>query len=157
MSSDRSGSPAGNAASNQAGNPNATGYPGEALGLPQDGPGSIGRLGPRVVALLIDWLLCSLIAAAFLGYRLGGQGRGGWAPLAVFLVENVVLIGTLGSTVGHRIVGLHVSKVTGAATGPLPALIRSVLLCLVIPAVVWDKDGRGMHDRLAGTIIRRTR
>nr|WP_279671980.1 RDD family protein [Flexivirga meconopsidis] len=125
--------------------------------MPQAGPGSIARLGPRVAALVIDWLLCSLIATAFLGYRFGGQGSGGWAPLAVFLVENVLLVGTLGSTVGHRIMGLHVSKVTGAAAGPVPALIRSVLLCLVIPAVVWDKDGRGMHDRLAGTIIRRVR
>ncbi|MFE4466652.1 RDD family protein, partial [Oerskovia sp. NPDC056781] len=28
-----------------------------------------------------------------------------------------------------------------------------VLLCLVVPAVVWDGDGRGMHDKAAGTVI----
>lgn len=108
------------------------------------------------MALLIDWLICSIIAAGFLGYRFGGNGHS-WAPLAVFFVENVLLVGTLGSTVGHRILGLQVSRVSGAAAGPVPALVRSFLLCLFIPAVIWDKDGRGMHDRLAGTVIRRAR
>jgi uncharacterized RDD family membrane protein YckC len=28
---------------------------------------------------------------------------------------------------------------------------------LVIPAVIWDRDGRGMHDRLLGTVVVRTR
>ena len=39
------------------------------------------------------------------------------------------------------------------APGLLGALARTVLLCLVIPAVVWDSDGRGLHDRVAGTAI----
>jgi hypothetical protein len=28
-----------------------------------------------------------------------------------------------------------------------------VLLCIVIPAVIWDSDQRGMHDRLSGTVL----
>jgi len=32
-------------------------------------------------------------------------------------------------------------------------VIRTVLLCLFIPAVIWDRDQRGMHDRLAGTVL----
>lgn len=133
------------------------GHAGAALGLPAHGPGSLARLGPRILALFIDWMLCSLIAFGLLGYRFGGHGTGGWAPLAVFFVENVVLVGTLGATVGHRVLGLHVSRATGGPAGPVAALIRSVLLILVVPAVVWDKDGRGMHDRLAGTVMRSTR
>ncbi|CPU67518.1 Conserved membrane protein of uncharacterised function [Mycobacteroides abscessus] len=35
-------------------------------------------------------------------------------------------------------------------------LLRTVLLCLVIPAVVWDADGRGLHDRAAGTVLVRS-
>jgi uncharacterized RDD family membrane protein YckC len=31
--------------------------------------------------------------------------------------------------------------------------VRTALLCLVIPAVVWDADGRGLHDKAAGTVI----
>ncbi|WP_245988431.1 RDD family protein [Flexivirga caeni] len=132
------------------------GYPGAGLGLPASGPGSLARLGPRVVAVIIDWLICSVIAAGFLGYRFGGTGHN-WAPLLVFFIENVLLVGTLGSTLGHRLVGLHVSKMSGRPAGPVAALVRSVLLCLFIPVVVWDKDGRGLHDRLAGTVLRRTR
>jgi len=129
---------------------------GSGRSAPAHGPGSLAHLGPRVVALVIDWLICSVIAAGFLGYRFGADGRS-WTPLVVFFIENVLLVGTLGSTVGHRLVGLHVSKLCGHAAGPVAALIRSALLCLFIPAVVWDKDGRGMHDRMAGTVIRRVR
>ncbi|MBB2892467.1 RDD family protein [Flexivirga oryzae] len=132
------------------------GYPGAGLGMPPHGRGSLARLGPRVVAVIIDWLICSVIAAGFLGYRFGADGHS-WAPLAVFFVENVLLVGTLGSTIGHRVVGLHISKTSGAPAGPGPAVLRSVLLCLFIPAIIWDKDGRGMHDRIAGTVIRRVR
>ena len=39
------------------------------------------------------------------------------------------------------------------APGLLSALVRTALLCLVVPAVVWDADGRGLHDRVAGTAI----
>ena len=39
--------------------------------------------------------------------------------------------------------------------GPGAALLRTGLLCLVIPAVIWDASGRGMHDVAAGTVILR--
>jgi hypothetical protein len=87
------------------------------------------------------------------------------ATLGVFAIENLVLVGTLGTTVGHRLLGLRVVRVASGVTEPteptelaaqpgvLAGAVRAVLLCLVIPAVVWDADGRGMHDRLAGTVI----
>jgi hypothetical protein len=34
-------------------------YPGERLGLPQEGPRSVARMGRRVAALFADWLLCT--------------------------------------------------------------------------------------------------
>ncbi|MDQ1739361.1 MAG: hypothetical protein QOE53_1013, partial [Pseudonocardiales bacterium] len=40
---------------------------------------------------------------------------------------------------------------------PARVLLRTVLLVLVIPAVVWDRDGRGLHDRLAGSAVVRAR
>jgi hypothetical protein len=30
--------------------------------------------------------------------------------------------------------------------------LRTVLLLLVIPALVWDRDGRGLHDRLSRAV-----
>jgi len=35
---------------------------------------------------------------------------------------------------------------------PARALLRTVLLCLALPALIWDRDGRGLHDRLAKTV-----
>ncbi len=132
-------------------------WAGKRFGCAAEGPTSIARLGPRVLALVIDWALCSVIAAGLLGYRWGTQGGAGFGPLLVFFVENVLLVGTAGTTVGHRVVGARVTRVDGSVAGPLAALIRTVLLCVVIPAVISDADGRGLHDRLAGTVLVRTR
>nr|WP_278250637.1 RDD family protein [Dermacoccus nishinomiyaensis] len=115
-------------------------------------------MAPRAVALLIDWALCSVIAMGLLGYRWGGSGAEGFKPLAVFAVENLLLVSTLGMTLGHRIMGMQVQRVSdGAAPGLLAGAVRTVLLCLAIPAVVTDSSGRGLHDKLAGTVIVRTR
>ncbi|MBW3086412.1 hypothetical protein KEM60_02630 [Austwickia sp. TVS 96-490-7B] len=124
------------------------------LGFPATGQGSIGRMSRRIPALLIDWLACQAIAMAFFDYRVGGGGgSGSFAPLMVFFVENVLLVGTLGSTLGHRLCGLRVVTVDGRYAGVRRALWRTVLLCLVVPAAIWDRDNRGMHDRLAGTVL----
>ena len=135
------------------------GRSGSRLGLPDSGPGSPATVLRRAVALMIDWVACLAIASAFFdGAAL--------APLAVFAVENLLLVSTLGSTLGHRIVGIRVRRAPvrtpdgsltvpaqGSGPGFVAGAVRTVLLCLVIPAVVWDADGRGMHDRAAGTVI----
>ncbi|MFC8733297.1 RDD family protein [Luteimicrobium sp. NPDC057192] len=132
------------------GTPGGPSTRGARLGLPPDGPGSLAPLGRRILALIIDWALCWAVSAGFFGGN-------SWATLLIFLGENVVLVGTAGFTVGHRVLGLRVRRLVADAPdvppGPLRALVRSVLVCLVIPAVVWDGDGRGLHDRAAGTAI----
>jgi uncharacterized RDD family membrane protein YckC len=127
-------------------------YPGERLGRPADGPRSLGSFGRRLVALVVDWVVALLIA----GWLLRSAGLGQFGPLLVLLVENVVLVGTAGATIGHRLLGLRVETVDGKAPGPVKALVRSVLLCLAIPPLVWDADQRGLHDRWAGTLVART-
>ena len=112
----------------------------------------MATFGRRLIAIIIDWVLCMVIAAGFLGYRIGAGEGSAW-PLAVFAVENLLLVGTLGSTVGHRALGLRVVRDDGRAAGPLRALVRTVLLCVVIPALISDRDGRAWHDRVAGTLI----
>jgi uncharacterized RDD family membrane protein YckC len=79
-------------------------------------------------------------------------------PLLVFFVENVLLLSTLRSTFGMRLVGLRVDRVgTTEPASPLRIALRSLLLCLVIPATIWDRDGRGLHDKAAGTVVVRAR
>lgn len=121
-------------------------WPGKRLGLPQSGPRSVARLGRRVVALIIDWGLAVLISVAFFHYE-------GWATLAIFAIEQAVFLLTLNGSIGHLVSGLRVVPIAGGYLGIWRPLARTVLLCVVIPAVIWDRDQRGMHDRLIGTIL----
>ena len=127
------------------------GYRGEQLGLPEDGPGSIARPGRRLGALAVDWGLCMLIAYGLITEGYDGQSTGNWA-LLVFLVLSALTVGTLGFTPGKRLFGLRVVALDTGRVQPLRALVRTVLLCLAVPALVWDRDGRGLHDRLARTV-----
>ncbi|MEU3105950.1 RDD family protein [Streptomyces griseoflavus] len=127
------------------------GYRGEQLGLPEHGPGSIARPGRRLGALAVDWGLCMLIAYGLITDGYDGQSTGNWA-LLVFLVLSVLTVGTVGFTPGKRLFGLRVVALDSGRVQPLRGLVRSALLCLAVPALVWDRDGRGLHDRLARTV-----
>ncbi|MBA2811816.1 MULTISPECIES: RDD family protein [Streptomyces] len=126
------------------------GYPGEQLGLPESGSGSIARPGRRLGALAVDWALCVLIAYSLItdGY---GQATSNWALLIFFLL-HVLTVGTVGFTPGKRLFGIRVVTQDTGTVNPLRAVLRSLLLCLAIPPLVWDRDGRGLHDRLARTV-----
>ncbi|MDT9688049.1 RDD family protein [Streptomyces sp. P9(2023)] len=126
------------------------GYRGQQLGLPEEGPGSIARPGRRIGALAVDWALCMVIAYGLVtdGYS---QATGNWA-LVILLVLSVLTVGTIGSTPGKRIFGLRVVSVAGGRLGVVRVVVRSLLVCLAIPALIWDRDGRGLHDRLAGAV-----
>lgn len=120
-------------------------YPGQSLGLARSGPASLAGWGRRFLALFIDWGISLLVAAAWFD-------DAAWASLACFALMQVVLLGTLGTTLGKRLAGLQVVRLGGAWAGPARALLRTVLLCLVVPPLILDGDGRGAHDRLAGTV-----
>jgi uncharacterized RDD family membrane protein YckC len=130
-----------------------TDHPGLRLGMPPSGPGSIGRFGRRLVAIVIDWTLCQLIAYAFTGTGFGQGSSGSWWPLLIFGVENLVLLSTLGSTFGQRLLGLRLVSLAGGRASMVQVLIRTVLLCLAIPALIWDRDQRGLHDKAAQTVL----
>ncbi len=126
------------------------GYRGERLGLPEEGPGSIAPVGRRIVALLIDWLLCVLIAYGLIAHR-SLYGANNWA-LVVFGVLSVIGLTLVGSTPGKVVTRLRVVSVDGGRLRPLGVIIRTVLLLIVIPAVVWDRDTRGLHDKAARAV-----
>jgi hypothetical protein len=126
------------------------GYRGQRLGLPADGPGSIAPIGRRVAAVFIDWLLCVVVAYGLLAGRDAHQATN-WA-LAVFAVVTWVGLALVGSTPGKTLLRLRVIGMDGRRLRPLPALIRTVLLALFVPAVVWDRDTRGLHDKAARSV-----
>ncbi|MDC5698382.1 RDD family protein [Intrasporangium calvum] len=137
-------------------------WPGQRLGLAPHGPGSIARFGRRLVGIIIDWVLALVIARGLFQVPLPfseqpATGTQNFIVLGIFALMNVLLVGTLGTTIGHRAMGLQVRSVAGGRATLAQALVRTVLLCLAIPAVIWDRDGRGLHDKVPNTVIVRAR
>lgn len=126
------------------------GYRGKRLGLPEEGPGAIAPLGRRFGAVFIDWALCMLIAYGLIS-RGGQQSAGNWA-LLVFFVLSLLTVSTVGFTPGKRLLRLRVVAEGGGRLGAGRVFVRSLLLCVAIPALIWDRDGRGLHDRLARAV-----
>lgn len=125
--------------------------------MPQTGTGSIARPGRRIGALLIDYLAATIIATGFLGYDQfalpGEAGLTQFAPMAVFAVLQILFIPTAGGSPGHRILGMRVVRLDGGWVGLWRPLVRTLLLVVVIPAVIWDADQRGLHDKAVGLVL----
>jgi uncharacterized RDD family membrane protein YckC len=120
-------------------------FPGEQFGLPERGSGSVASMGRRVLALLIDWLLCTLISLAAFNSR--------WWTLPIFAVETYLLTALTGFTVGKRVMSIRVVRLDGRPVGLGWALVRTILLLAVVPPLITDRDLRGLHDRAANTIV----
>lgn len=111
---------------------------------------SIARPGRRISAFLIDSVISALISFAFFNYDT-------WATLLVFVVTQIVFIPTIGGGLGHRAVGIRVVKLGGGWIGVWRPVVRTLLLAILVPALVWDSDQRGFHDKVAGTLLIRSR
>jgi len=133
------------------------GQPGQRLGLPAGGPGSVAPWGRRLVAIFVDWVASMLVARLIFPADSPGGGGYGWAVLLIFVVESALFIWTVEASFGQKLLGLRVLTVTPGGlrerTGLLPAFLRQVLVALVIPAVVYNRDRRGLHDLAARTVV----
>lgn len=118
--------------------------------MPPAAPEPAGFLR-RLAAVLVDWLICQGIALLFTGTGPGGAVAA-FLPLGIFAALNILLVSVTGSTVGHRLFGMQVWQVRPGSF-PLQVVVRTVLLCLFVPAVLTASDGRGLHDVAAGTRI----
>ena len=119
--------------------------------------GERAGLGRRVLALVIDWFASLLVTTVlYPDYRNGVAGSS-LLPLAVFYGEVVVFTWLIGSSFGQRILGLRVERADGTRLSLPRIALRTALICLVIPAVVYDADGRGLHDRAVDSIVVRVR
>lgn len=125
-------------------------WPGERLGLPSEGRGSVARVGRRLVALLVDWASAMLMALLFTPYESVAYT---WATPLAFAVLQIVFIPTLGGSLGHRLLGMRVVPLVGGWVGVWRPALRTALLVIVVPALVWDSDQRGFHDKVAGTVL----
>ena len=121
-------------------------WPGERLGLPQSGPRSVARLGRRIAALAIDWGISALLSWTFFDYD-------GFVTLAIFAATQMIFVSLLNGSVGHIVMGMRVVPLSGGWVGLWRPIVRTLLICVVIPAVIWDNDQRGLHDKIAGTVL----
>ncbi|GAB3126109.1 RDD family protein [Glaciibacter psychrotolerans] len=114
--------------------------------MPQTGPRSVGRLGRRLAAVAIDWALATAASALFFNYDT-------LAISLIFVGMQIVFIPTLGGSIGQRMLGMRVVALAGGWVGLWRPIVRSILLGIVVPALVWDSDQRGFHDKIAGTVL----
>jgi len=122
---------------------------GASLGLPADGPGSLASFGARAVAFLVDALGSALVAGLFTAPDLPGN----WA-LAAFAAITVVSLVAFGQTPGMRLLRLRLAHPRQRERLALwRAVVRTALLCLLVPALLVDSNGRGLHDRLTDTAV----
>ena len=68
-------------------------------------------------------------------------------------VIQILFLPTLQGSPGHRILGMKLMRLDGSWVGLWRPIIRTALLIVVIPAVIWDADQRGLHDKAAGTVL----
>ncbi len=125
------------------------------LGLPPQGPGSVASSGRRALAFAVDALGSGLIARLIDPVDLEGTlGLNvSTVPLVVLGLLYLVGLPLLGQTPGMRLFGLRVRRLDGTPLGLVPVALRTALLLLLVPAVISDRDGRGLHDRAGGTVV----
>lgn len=134
-------------------------YPGSRLGLPREGSGSLAPFGVRAMGFLLD-VIASALIAGLITRQLDDPSDAvrQLVPYAVLLVEHVVLVGLTGQTLGMRLVGTKVVRLSKPSEVPgfVVALARTLPLLLSVGlAGFFTRDGRGLHDVLAGCAVLR--
>jgi uncharacterized RDD family membrane protein YckC len=129
-------------------------WPGARLGLPEKGPRAVASWGGRFAALLIDWSASMLVAMALVGTSvMTASDWRLWLPMMVFFVEKSAFTALIGCSFGQRIMHLAVITAGGGRLEPWRAIVRSGLVCLVIPAIIVGADRRGLNDLLLDTVV----
>lgn len=136
--------------------PSAPGkWPGEKLGFPEKGEGALASVMRRLWGVVIDWLISWGLAAFINFFITDWLGDIATLTLIIFVILGVISVWLFARTPGQAILGMGVARVDvpGARVGFGRALLRTVLTAFLLPAVLVDSDGRGMHDRGTGTTV----
>ncbi len=108
----------------------------------------------RILALFVDWFASTLVVIGLLGPA-GWieEPYAGFYTLGVFALESALLTAFAGGSFGKLATRLRVVRADGdpRPIDLLRALARSVMVCVVIPPLVFRPDGRGLHDMAVGS------
>ncbi len=76
-------------------------------------------------------------------------------PQSLWVLFAIYVIGTslAGQTPGMAALGIRVATIDGRRFGPGSALLRTFLLCLLIPPLFTDHNLRGLHDQASGAVV----
>ena len=109
----------------------------------------------RILALFVDWTACNLVLVAVMGAQGWSDSRAtGLYTTGLFILESTVLTALVGGSFGKLVTRLRVVRVDGSGRplDLLRSLARVVLVCLVVPPLIYKPDGRGLHDVAAGSV-----
>lgn len=128
-------------------------------------------IGPRVVAQIIDSVVL-VVLFLLVGFVLSGsftfeyQGEAAYPFLLVYglivILYYAILEGTMGATVGKKLVKIKIVKDDGSACGIGPAFVRTLLRFIdALPflyiigmvLIARSEKKQRLGDRLAGTIV----
>lgn len=132
-------------------------WPGQRLALPREGSGSLAPFSARAFAFAVDLLVCGVASGlinAFAQDPTGTQRQ--VAAYAVLALEHVVLVALTGQTLGMRLMSLKVLRLADPTRVPgfVAALLRTLPLLLTLGlSGFFTRDGRGMHDVVAGCAV----
>lgn len=120
--------------------------PGSSYGLPAAGPGSVAPMGLRLGSYAIDWLLCAGLSMLL---------RDGSPALVwpLWAAMNIVLLTLFGATAGQFVMRLRVVPVARRWPMVARALVRTVLVMLLLPVLVINRDRQGLQDVASGTAV----
>jgi len=126
----------------------------------------------RCGALLVDYTLTAAILAfaTLLARLLGGGARlggataltlGYLAALSLIVLNFVVLAGFTGRTLGKWVTGLRIERRDGRPAGFAHVAVRHLVgyplslltLGLGFLLAVFSREGRALHDLIAGTVV----
>jgi hypothetical protein len=129
-------------------------YPGQQLGLPETGRGSLAPWRSRVAAILLDWVACMALAVGLFGTAvLTERGWQSWMILAVFFVETTVLVTVASGSFGQLLCRIAVVRLDRQPPGIGRAALRAGLVSLALPALIIGPHRRGLQDLAANTVV----
>ncbi len=108
----------------------------------------------RIIALVIDWIASTLVTIGIVGLGDYSQrgGTSSWVVLGVFAVEVSLLTVLAGGSFGQLLTRIRVLTTDGRPLSLLVAIARTLLICVVIPPLIFKADsGRGLHDLWTGS------
>lgn len=135
-----------------------TDYPGQRLGLPREGAGSLASWASRVAALCLDWAASMIIAILVFGQEvLTGYDWRRFMIVTIFFIESTILSATAGGSFGQLITRIAIVRLDRHRLGLPRAILRAALVSLALPALIIGTDRRGLQDLAAGTVVVRRR